>query len=226
MEKIIYLVRGTTAEDHNTFSQRILATVKKASEDPVVQGLKVTLTVVVPPRVSVIPFKKARMAAVSAYIKSGHSVEVLDRLSGIAGKYLVDEALPVKYEKTWNDGDPTPGVCLLTLFNQKKSIDYETFINRWHNGHTPLSLRLHPLWNYSRNVVKDRVSGDGEKFDGIVEEQFRTTSELMNPFKFFGNALTAPYHMLEVYLDTISFIDYGSMETYLAKEYVIKSLDT
>ena len=34
-----------------------------------------------------------------------------------------------------------------------------TFMKRWHEGHTPLSLELHPLWNYNRNVVLEKKFG-------------------------------------------------------------------
>ena len=142
---------------------------------------------------------------------------------GFAGAFTVEEALPVSYEKTWADCEHTPGVCLLTLFHRKPGIGYDTFIHRWHNGHTPLSLRLHPLWNYNRNVVLQKISEHPEWFDGIVEEQTCTRSELLNPFKFFGNPLEIVGNMIAVYTDIKSFLDYKRIETYLAMEYHIVS---
>jgi len=56
-----------------------------------------------------------------------------------------------------------------------------------------------------------------------VEEQTRTRSELLNPFKFFGNALEITGNMISVYNDTKSFLDYKRIETYLAMEYHIVS---
>jgi hypothetical protein len=135
----------------------------------------------------------------------------------------VEEALPVAYEKTWPDGEVTPGVCLLTLFRKKKSIDHGTFIDRWHNSHTPLSLKLHPLWNYSRNVVRTAVKSDSQYWDGIVEEQVRTRADLLNPFRFFGNPLMIIPNMIRVYVDTKSFLDYATIEPYLVMEYHISS---
>ncbi len=142
---------------------------------------------------------------------------------GFSGSYKVTEALPVAYEKNWQDGQKTPGICLLTLFRKKESIDYQTFIQRWHQGHTPLSLRVHPLWHYNRNEVTDQLSADSEYFNGIVEEHCRTKSELMNPFKFFGSPFIIIPRMLKVYSDVKSFIDYSSIEPYLVTEYHIKS---
>jgi hypothetical protein len=105
----------------------------------------------------------------------------------------------------------------VTLFKKKSDIDFATFIDRWHNGHTPLSLEIHPMWNYSRNVVKKAVGGCIH-YDGIVEEHFRTRSDLLNPLKFFGHPLTMIPNMWRVYSDVKGFLDYPTIATYLATE--------
>lgn len=219
MNKTIYLIRGGNTESYTAFTSRALEIAGRVAGDDKPEALWLTVTAEAPPKLSVIPFRKNKVAAISIIRESMGPIGTLMAADGFAGAYLVSEALPVAYQKTWPDGQPTPGVCLLTLFRQKKTIDYDTFIDRWHNGHTPLSLRLHPLWHYNRNVIEKTVAGDSEVFDGIVEEHFRQASDLLNPARFFGNPLTMFYHMLEVYLDTVSFLDYGSIEPYLVREY-------
>lgn len=223
MNKEIVLIKGLENETYIQFSERILSLGNSFFKDKDIVKLKVTLTVNPPPIFSVIPFKKRKIAAISFYSSNNKQLEMLRNEPGFDGCYLVHEAIPVAYKKTWDDGSATPGVCLLTLFRQKKGIDYETFIHRWHNGHTPLSLKIHPLWNYNRNVVKEKLTDASYKWDGIVEEHFRTTSDLMNPVKFFGNPLIMVYNMLRVYFDTKSFLDYKTIEPYFATEIWIKS---
>jgi hypothetical protein len=222
MQKDIYLIRGAESESYFDFKNRIFDKAQSISDR--FDGIKLTITEVKPPSVSVIPFRKSKIAALSVVHTSGKDPEqsLLD-LDGFAGAYRVTEALPVAYEKTWPDGEVSPGVCLLTLFRKKKKIDYDTFIDRWHNGHTPLSLKIHPLWHYNRNVVDKHLVDTSETFDGIVEEHCRTKAELFNPFKFFGNPLLIIPRMLEVYFDVRSFLDYPSIEPYLVSEYYIKS---
>jgi hypothetical protein len=181
-------------------------------------ALKVSLTTRRPPGISIIPFKKDKIAVFSLRGRKQDASGLLSGIQGFAGAYLVEEAVPVAYEKTWEDGNPTPGECLLTLFQKKRDLDYEVFIRRWHEGHTPLSLKLHPLWNYVRNVVKNKSGEQGTWYDGIVEEQFRKSSQLLNPWIFFGPPLKVPVHMYQVYADTRSFIDMKRIETYLATE--------
>ena len=225
MDKTIYLLRGASDESYAAFTRRALNTAEAvaAAENP--GALWLTVTTKVPPRWSVIPFRKGKIAAISVIGKGAVPIELLTSAPGFAGAYQVSEALPVAYRKNWPDRQPTPGICMLTLFRQKKTLEYDTFIDRWHNGHTPLSLRLHPLWHYNRNVIEQTVAPGSEVFDGIVEEHFRTPGELLNPARFFGSPLTMFYHMLEVYLDTISFLDFGSIEPYLTNEYHIISKD-
>ena len=131
---------------------------------------------------------------------------------------LAPSTLKASMTTTWEDGGPTPGVCLLTLFHRKPDLDYGVFVKRWHEGHTPLSLKLHPLWNYIRNVVKGTITEQAPWYDGIVEEQFQEDSHLLNPLVFFGPPLKVPRHMWQVLADTKSFIDMKRIETYLATE--------
>lgn len=223
MKKTIYLLRGEASESYTGFKSRILQLCESVSRTKNIRKIKVVLTEEKPPAISIIPFKKKKIASISVVTEDGALLPSMVQREGFSGAYAVTEALPVAYKKHWDDGQVTPGVCLLTLFNQKPTIDYTTFIDRWHNSHTPLSLKLHPLWHYNRNVVNKSADNNKEDWDGIVEEHLRTRAELMNPLKFFGNPLQIIPNMIAVYSDTKSFLDYGSIEPYLAMEYHIKS---
>jgi hypothetical protein len=222
MQKDIYLIRGIETESYYDFRQRIFSVVnpEKSSHDSV----KLVITEKEPPRLAVIPFNKSKIAAISIYFEENvRKIPAFIESEGFIGSYRATEALPVKYKKTWKDGEITPGVCLLTLFRKKKKLEYAKFLDRWHNGHTPLSLKIHPLWHYNRNVVEEGSPDNSEKFDGIVEEHCKTSAELFNPFKFFGNPFIIIPRMIQVYFDVNSFIDYPSIEPYLVAEYHLKS---
>jgi hypothetical protein len=223
MRKEMYIIRGSKGEDYNRFSERVIRTARATVELIKPEALKLTLTAGPPPKLSVIPFKKSKIAIVSVYRFGNEPIDLLKFSEGFSAAFKVDEAIPVTYEKNWEDGQPSPGACLLTLFHRKPGIDYDLFLNRWHNGHTPLSLKLHPLCNYNRNVVLQKITDRPEWWDGIVEEQTNTRSELLNPFKFFGQGFQVAGNMLSVYRDTRSFLDYKTIETYLTTEYHILS---
>jgi len=223
MHKEIYILKSQGSEDYKSFKNRIFNLSNAVIEKYGPETLKACLTVKPPPRFSVIPFKREKIGVISITRKTNSSIDLITQADGYVGAYVVEEALPVAYKKSWKDGDPTPGVCLLTLFHKKPGLDQETFINRWHHSHTPLSLRLHPLWNYIRNVVNSTLTGNSKWYDGIVEEQFKKPSDLLNPFTFFGPPLKVPLHMYQVLKDTRSFIDMRKIETYLTTEIHFKS---
>ena len=222
--KEIYLIRGTRNETYSEFEEALLNRAQSLLEDEGLVSLKVSLTRTPPPRLSLIPFKQNKVAVMSICWKdgSGSASELFNEIP-LNGRYEVEEAVPVAYKKNWSDGSQTPGICLLTLFRKKPGISWSEFLDRWHNGHTPLSLKIHPLWNYNRNVVVKTLKEGGEHWDGIVEEQFATRSDLLNPIKFFGNPLIMPYRMWQVYADVNSFLEYKSVEPYFAQEIILKS---
>lgn len=219
MRKEMYLVRGSEQEDYRDFSRRILELALLVGRQVNPGALKLTLTEAAPPKFSIIPFGKRKIAVISVYKADELPVGLLINARGFSGGFIVEEAIPVECERRWDPGQPTPGVCLLTLFHKKPGIDNATFIDRWHNSHTPLTLKLHPLISYNRNVVRGKMTAHPAWYDGIVEEQTRTRSELLNPFKFFGKPHRVVQNMLAVYNDTRSFLDYRRIETYLAVEY-------
>jgi len=223
MYKEVYILKGLSTEDYNSFKDRIFKLSNSLVKKHGPEALKTCLTLKPPPSISVIPFKREKIAVISVTRNTNSAIDLIKKSEGYAGGYAVDEAIPVAYNKDWEDGSPTPGVCLLTLFHKKRGLDQPTFINRWHMGHTPLSLRLHPLWNYNRNVVNSILSEDSKWFDGIVEEQFKKASDILNPFIFFGPPLKVPLHMYQVWSDTRSFIDMKRIETYLTVEFHFKS---
>ena len=66
-------------------------------------------------------------------------------------------------------------------------------------------------------------SQNSENWDGIVEEQFKTRSDLLNPIRFFGHLSIMPYRMWQVYSDTKGFLEYHTIEPYFASEIHLKS---
>jgi hypothetical protein len=220
--KQMYLVRGGDDESYSSFKQRIHDQMILVAKDSH-HAVSYIITEKAPPAVSIIPFKKQKIASITVKTGENVPVESLLKIRGFEGAYDVTEALPIRYKKTWNDHEKTPGVCLLTLFKRKKGIDYKTFLHRWHNSHTPMSLKYHPLWHYNRNVVDGKLHDDSNHWDGIVEEHFKSRAELFNPFKFFGNPAVILPRMINVYRDTNSFLDYKTIEPYFVSEYHIKS---
>jgi hypothetical protein len=109
------------------------------------------------------------------------------------------------------------------MLHKKPGISSEEYIRRWHGGHTPLSLEVHPLWYYQRNVVRKPITEGAEPSDGIVLEACPTRGDLLNPARFFGGALKMVPNMLRVAKDIQGFLDMKKTETFFATEYHLRS---
>lgn len=190
--------------------------------------LKVSLTAAPPPRLSLIPFRRGNVALISLAGVGAPPAELRRavafpgwRVSG----YRAWASTPVKLDRRWPAGDATPGVGLLTLFRKRRGMADAAFLEAWHEGHTPLSLRIHPLSGYVRNVVSSAIDGDGAPYDGIVEEHFRSPADLLDPRRFFGGLPQLLPNMVRVARDIRRFIDLATIETYLTTEIVLRDQD-
>jgi len=222
--KWMYVLRAE-GETHAEWSERMKGLGREALElGP--SKLQLTVTEALPPKLNLFPFKSEPIAIFNVYAEGDDPSRFTELLQGAAESvsgYAVEEAYPVAYHKAWRDGEPTPSPILLTMLRKKASVTTDEFIDRWHNGHTPLSLEIHPLWYYQRNVIIEPITEGADPSDGIVLEACRTRSELLNPTRFFGGPLKMVPNMLRVAMDINGFLDMKKTETFYATEYHLRS---
>jgi hypothetical protein len=139
-----------------------------------------------------------------------------DRVAG----YAVDESIPRWYhDRTWPDGTRTPGANLVTFLVANPALSREAFMHEWHDVHTPLSLEIHPLWCYVRNVVREILTPGAPAWPGIVEEHFRRVEDVTDPERFYSGVANAK----RVLDHCRKFLDLERIETQLMSEYWLRS---
>jgi len=221
----MYVLRGK-GESHAAWATRMRQDLGPRLLDLGPSKLQLTVTESPPPKLNLFPFGDQPIAVFNVYGDSDDPSPFTDLLrdgaSSVSG-YAVEEAYPVHYEKSWPDGEPTPSPILLTMLRKKAGVSAKEFIERWHDGHTPLSLQIHPLWYYQRNVVRAPLTEGSEHSDGIVLEACRTRGDLLNPTRFFGGGLKMVPNMLRVAKDISGFLDMKNTETFYATEYHLLS---
>ena len=222
MVKLQYLLRAPATESVAAFRDRTLACgARLLASCPA--RLKLTFTAEEPPRLTVMPFRRDRLALVSLWDEAAPETaaprwNAILEGEGAAAGYRVEESAPRVYRRDWPDGSDTPGGSMLTLLHRRAGLTDAEFLRRWHEGHSPLALEIHPLWNYVRNVVAAPVLPGSPPLCGIVEEQCRTRGELLDPVRFFGGWLRMAPNMLRVYRDVRGFLDLAAIENYLVTE--------
>ena len=103
------------------------------------------------------------------------ALEGVERVSG----WVVEEQRPKRYERDWADGEPSPGVKLMTLMRPAEGRSLEECARYWVERHTPLALRVHVgLWNYVQNVVVEPLGDSDAEVFGVVELHFRSRESL------------------------------------------------
>lgn len=221
----MYVLRGN-GETHTAWSDRMRCEVSQRLLDLGPSKLELTVTDAPPPRPSFFPFKSQPIALFNVYDEGENPSRFSEALQGCASSvsgYEVEEAYPVSYDRQWKRGEATPSPILLTMLRKKPGISSEEYIRRWHGGHTPLSLDVHPLCYYQRNVIRKPVTEGAEPSDGIVLEACPTRRDLLNPARFFGGALRMVPNMLRVANDIKGFLDMKNTETFYATEYHLRS---
>lgn len=228
MPKYIYLIRSPEQIRHQELKIRVLDELVPRLLQLNPQKLKIDLTGVKRPMLTVLPLKRDGLAMISIWDSQADRARLWQaEMSGlgwnVAG-YQVTESVPRAYTKDWKDGDLSPGVVMLTLMKKNRRLSHEQFMKEWFEYHTPvIALRVHPLWNYVRNVVDAVLVEGSPSFDGIVEEHFRHRRDITNPLRFFGGPLGMIPNMVKVGLHANKFLDISKVENYLLSEYWIRS---
>ncbi len=227
MAKYIFLVRSPELLERKIFKSRIFDKLAPGLLNLDPEKLKISLTETDRPRLTILPLKATGLALVSVWGELDGDIErwqaEMTSISGGVVGYRVTESTPVAYEKDWEDGNASPGTVLLTLMKKNVKLSYEQFMDEWFGHHTPMALRIHPLWNYTRNVVESVVIEDSPPFDGIVEEHLRSLGDITNPARFFGGVFRMLPNMLKVYRHANKLLEISATENYLLTEYHIRS---
>jgi hypothetical protein len=220
MDKLQFLLKAEGQVSYDTLAEDLHARIvpRLAALSPA--GLNVVWTNEAPPRLSLTPFRRSRVALISVWTEDTAQafVRVLEEFPYQLSGYRVRQAIPRAYERDWPDGERTPGVGMLTLLRRKRGLDDQTFFHRWHDVHSVHTLELHPIWNYSRNVVMDAVVPGSPGVDGIVEEHVRHRAELLSLFGFFGGPVVGLWTALKVAREVFAFIDLRTIEVWLVEE--------
>jgi len=145
--------------------------------------------------------------------------------------YLVTESLCEDYGTTpdwptprdWPDGDRSPGITVLTVFDKKPGLDDATFFGHWYGHQTPMSAGMQPRVRYVRNAVVRGVTAGAPPLRAIVEEAWPTVAHLTDPALFFGAPSDDEMgENIRVMLDSMKvFADASTLRTFTMSEYLL-----
>jgi hypothetical protein len=229
MEKLVYLLWRDASENADAFARRLVGS---AGAKLVAEGARsvsvnaadaqADLGRTVPIRDSAPEFA----GVVSFWLgcvddRLAYEPILRDSAARVAG-YLVTESVPRDFDqRSWPNGVRSPGAKLISVFEQPARLSREEFIARWHGSHTPLSLEIHPLWRYVRNVVARPLSAGAPNLAGIVEEHVRELADLTDPARFYGGKENMAANMRRILDDARSFLDLERVASVVTSETIL-----
>ena len=229
MEKLVYLLWKSEAEAIPSFRARLLEVAAPRLLEAGAQALVANIADLQESLGAksplVVGLGRTISASVSVWLDSQDSRPALEAtLSSVAPRvdgYLVTESVPLRCpDRTWLDGERSPGVTLWTAFPKPERLSDAAFFAHWYGSHTPLSFEIHPLWQYVRNAVSRPLTPNAPPFRAIVEERFRSLDEILDLKHFFGGDLANIKRALD---DLAVFTDMATMNTTPMSEYIVRS---
>ncbi len=155
----------------------------------------------------------------------------LDQTGATWWGWIVSEAVPLGYgaRRLWPDGEQSPGLAILTVFDKADGVDDETFFRRWHGGHTPLSFEIHPLALYVRNEIVRPLTAGAPSIRAFVYEAVAADEDMQDLTRFFGcpgqpERLGAAIDRVNE--DLAGFADVAGLQTTPVREWIFKTLST
>jgi hypothetical protein len=145
--------------------------------------------------------------------------------------WIVAESIARGYgdQRTWPDGQRSPGMSILTFFDQGEGVADEDFYRIWHGEHTPLSFEIHPFWLYVRNQVLRAITTGAPPVRGIVYEAVPTDDDLTDLTRFFGCA-GEPERLMDqitrVNDHMATFGNTATLQCVTTREWILKTLST
>ena len=147
--------------------------------------------------------------------------------------YLVTESLYRDYgdnehagPRDWPDGQRSPGITTLTVFDKPAGTSDETFYGHWYGHQSPMSEWMQPRARYVRNAVVRGLTPGAPRYRAIVEESWPSSSTSPNLQTFFGAADPSELgERIRIMLDSTKLLyDPSTMRNYTMSEYILKSL--
>ncbi len=244
MEKLIYLVWERPSRSGAALRDELVDDIARRLLDCSPRGLQIDVddetAASVAPMVAVPADELPVRALVSIWVDAHDTRAQFEAVLAGTGVrragYLVTESLYRDYggnvhspRRDWPDGERSPGIVTLSVFDKPAGVSDEAFYGHWYGHQSPMSEWMQPRARYVRNAVTRALTPGAPAYRAIVEEAWPSIEHLTDINKFFGvgDAQAAPDDLgerIRIMLDSTKLLyDPASMRNYTLSEYIIKT---
>jgi hypothetical protein len=183
------------------------------------------------------PGEHAVQAVVSiwldAYDHRGPFEAVLNDAAERLAGYHVLESLYSDYGTTkwarprdWPDGERSPGILTVAMFEQLAGMDLDAWLDYWHTKQSPMSAAVQPRCRYVRNTVFRSLTPGAPPYRGLVEDAWPSAADVEDPMRFYlggGDTATMNANIATMIEHVTSFMDLATMRSLTMSEWLLRT---
>jgi hypothetical protein len=240
MEKLIYLVWDRPSRSPEAVRAQLLDDIAPRLLDAGARGLQIDVDddqAQVPSMVPVPDDELPVRAEVSIWVDAHDFRDPFESILAEAGVrragYLVTESMYRDYgdnehapKRDWPDGQRSPGIVTLTVFDKPPGADDASFYGHWYAHQSPMSEWMQPRARYVRNAVVRALTPGAPRLRAIVEEAWFRLEDLTDLQRFFGVADGGDDlgERIRIMLDsTKRLADPATLRNYTLSEYILRT---
>jgi hypothetical protein len=240
VEKLIYLCWERPSRDPKDLGRQLLEDIAPRLLDAGARGLQIDVDDEHAQVASMVPLPDDELpvrAEVSLWVGAHDFRASFDAILSDVGirqaAYLVTESMYRDYgdnehapKRDWPDGQRSPGIVTLTLFDKPQGVDDENFYAHWYGHQSPMSEWMQPRARYVRNAVTRSLTPGAPRLRAIVEEAWFQLEDLTDIKRFFGVKSDNDDlgERIRIMLDsTKRLADPATMRNFTLSEYIIRT---
>jgi hypothetical protein len=239
MEKLIYLVWDRPSRAGASVRAQMLDDIAPRLLACSPRGLQMDLdddTAEVQPMVPIPGDELPVRALVSIWVDAHDTRAQYEEILAAAGirraGYLVTESLYRDYgdnehasPRSWPDGQRSPGIVTLSIFDKPAGVSDEAFYGHWYGHQSPMSEWMQPRARYVRNAVVRAVTPGAPRYRAIVEEAWPSAAHVTDLATFFGAGAGDDLgERIRIMLDSTKLLyNPDTMRNYTLAEYLLKT---
>ncbi len=162
---------------------------------------------------------------VDSYLKQPKLESLIAEYVECLGGYLVWESEPLVGKEHFVDvGQRTPGMNEIVFLRKPERLEYDEWLDIWHNSHTQVAIETQSTFAYRQNVVIRPITQGAKHHDAIIEENFPETA-LSSRLGFYEAGSDKDlYKSREAQMveSCRRFIDFDNMDCIPMSEYIMK----
>jgi hypothetical protein len=140
--------------------------------------------------------------------------------------YLVTESEAlVNVQHPADKGERVEGMCEVVFLQKPPRLEYQEWLDIWHNSHTQIAIDTQSTFGYRQNVVARALTTGAPLVDAIIEENFPAAA-IHSQHAFYDAVDDDEKYQAnqKVMIDSVvRFIDFDRIDVLPASEYIVSA---